>query len=432
VIRFILRKLGYGLLVLWGVITLVFILFNFKPGDPARMAGGQHVTPEVLQAIQRDLNLDVSPWKHYLLFLNELSPVSIHSLNPDSRIYSDRDKYNFFGLLLAGEQRSIGFKVPYLGRSYQSRKKVSEVLAESIPGTFILATVAIVFALIVGIFLGVVSALKKDSWIDRTILVVSVLGMSGPSFFMAIIISWIGGYVWFEQTNLPAFPMAMLLLGFIVFGVKNRSAERKDLIRGMLKSGIVFLGLGLGIWIFAELFQSIFPTWNMAFLTQKLTLPGTGLSMTGSLFTYGILDGRQLALQNLILPALTLGIRPLSVVIQLMRNSLLDVMGQDFIRTAYSKGLSTAQVIWRHAIRNALNPVITAVSGWFASMLAGAVFIEFVFGWKGLGLAIFQALTKDDLPIVMGGVLVIAVIFVGLNILVDIIYGWLDPRVRIQ
>lgn len=122
--------------------------------------------------------------------------------------------------------------------------------------------------------------------------------------------------------------------------------------------------------------------------------------------------------------------RPLAVVIQLMRGSLLDVMSQDYIRTARAKGLSTYAVILKHALRNALNPVITAASGWFAGMLAGAVFIEYIFAWNGLGKAIVDALNSMDLPVVMGSVLVIASIFILINIFVDVIYAWLDPRIR--
>ena len=134
--------------------------------------------------------------------------------------------------------------------------------------------------------------------------------------------------------------------------------------------------------------------------------------------------------KNLILPALVLGIRPLAVVIQLMRNSLLEVLNQDYIRTARAKGLNQFQVVKNHALRNSLNPVITAISGWFASMLAGAVFVEYIFGWNGLGKEIVTALNTLDLPVIMGAVLVIAMVFITVNILVDLIYGWLDPRVK--
>lgn len=154
--------------------------------------------------------------------------------------------------------------------------------------------------------------------------------------------------------------------------------------------------------------------------------------MTGSLYTVDVWEGRTLALKHLVLPALTLGIRPLAVIIQLMRNSVLEVLGQDYIRTARAKGLSETKVMMRHVVRNALNPVLTASSGWLASMLAGAVFVEYVFGWKGLGMEVFRSLEKNDLPVVMGAVMVIAAVFVVINTLVDVLYGWIDPRVRLN
>jgi peptide/nickel transport system permease protein len=138
-----------------------------------------------------------------------------------------------------------------------------------------------------------------------------------------------------------------------------------------------------------------------------------------------------LDLKNLILPALTLGIRPLAIVVSLTRSSLLDVLSQDYIRTAYAKGLSKFRVVVVHGLRNALNPVITAVSGWFASLMAGAVFVEYVFDWKGIGVVIVDALDKYDLPVIMGSVLIISIMLIIINILVDIIYAWLDPRVRL-
>jgi len=135
-------------------------------------------------------------------------------------------------------------------------------------------------------------------------------------------------------------------------------------------------------------------------------------------------------LKNLILPAFTLGIRPLTIIMLLSRNSMIEVLSMDYIRTAYAKGLSLSRIIWKHALKNALNPVVTAVSGWFASLMAGVVFIEYIFGWKGLGFIIVNALNNYDFPVVMGSVLVISVIFIIINILVDVIYGFLDPRVN--
>jgi peptide/nickel transport system permease protein len=170
----------------------------------------------------------------------------------------------------------------------------------------------------------------------------------------------------------------------------------------------------------------------IAYLLGYVLHDYTGLPMTGSLFDSEPGVGRQLQLSHLILPALTLGIRPLAIITQLTRSSLLDVLGQDYIRTAYAKGLSSGMVIWKHALRNALNPVITAVTGWFAELLAGAFFVEYIFGWKGIGKLTVDALEKLDYPVVMGSVLMSAALFTAINIVADVLYGVVDPRARIQ
>jgi len=168
------------------------------------------------------------------------------------------------------------------------------------------------------------------------------------------------------------------------------------------------------------------------FFTGFWKLPGTGLEPSGSLYEVDVFEGPYPAWRNLILPMLTLGIRPLAIIIQLSRNAMLEEFGKEYIRTAYAKGLSKSAVVWRHALRNTLNPVITAVSGWFASLLAGAVFVEFIFGWQGLGLELYEALINEDFTVVMGAVLFISSIFVVINLVVDILYGWIDPRVRVR
>lgn len=357
-IRYILNKILYGLLTLLGVITIVFLLFTVLPGDPARMMLDQKEDPEQLALIRKNLGLDQPIWKQYLYYLNDLSPISIHAQSGEGYTSLGSGKYSGTSLFSIGNS-TILLKYPYMRISFQKQGKlVSDIIKETLPNTLVLAVSAIVFATIVGILLGIWSAVVKDSWWDRALLVITSIGMSTPSFFSAIII------------------------GFI-----------------------------------------------FAFLLHNLT----GLSMTGSL--YEIDDwgsGKHLQLKNLILPAFTLGIRPLAVITQLTRNSLLETLNQDYIRTAYAKGLKSSQVIRKHALKNSLNPVITATSGWFASMLAGAVFVEFIFGWNGLGKEIVNALNNLDLPIVMGAVLVIATTFICINILVDIFYVILDPKVRIQ
>lgn len=356
-LRYVGKRLLYGLLVLLGVVTLVFFLFNILPGDPARMMLGQRADEESIALINRDLGRDRPVVVQFAGYLNDLMPLSLHNNeNPESFFYLSPDKYEYATLLRIAST-SLVLKKPYLRRSYQSQRHVSEIIGAAFPQTALLAVVAMLFALLVGISLGVLSALHKDSWIDRTTLVFSTLGMSLPSFFAAILIAWLFAYV-------------------------------------------------MADW--------------------------TGLNMFGNLYSvddYG--EGEYLDLKNLILPALTLGIRPLATLTQLTKNSMLEALSQDYIRTARAKGLSHRRVVVRHALRNALNPVVTSASGWLASLLAGAVFVEYVFDWKGMGIVIVDALDTYDFPVVMGAILFICVLLVVINILTDLLYAALDPRVRL-
>jgi len=354
-LNFIIRRLSYGLLVLFGVITVVFFIFNILPGDSSRMMLGQRADQEAIDEINKELGLDRNIIVQYALYLNDLSPVSLHHQDPASATFYRNSKYGGWQIGSLGAYQLV-FKSPYLRRSFQSQRKVSDVLVESLPETGILALSAILIATLLGVFLGGVAALFQNGIIDRLLLVIATLGMALPSFFVGVIFAWLFGFVWAEFT---------------------------------------------------------------------------GLNMSGSLYEVDDLGrGEYLQLSNLILPAFTLGIRPLAVVLQLSRNAFLEVFSQDYIRTSKAKGLGFYRIMLRHVLKNALNPVLTAVSGMFAGLMAGAVFVEIIFSWKGIGWEIVNALEKYDLPIVMGAVLVIAVIFVLINIVVDILYGMLDPRVR--
>lgn len=339
-----------------GVITLVFFLFTVLPSDPARMMMGQRSDIATEEAIRKEMGLDLPIGIQYLAYLNDLSPISWHKTkDTDSFFYLDSSDYSYISLLQFSAS-SIVLKKPFMRRSYQSKRQVSEIIAEAFPKTAILALVSIFFAIIVGISIGILCAVFKDTWFDKIALFFSVLGMSLPSFFAAILFAWV-----------------------------------------------------------------------FAFLLADVT----GLSMFGSLYTvdnYG--SGQYLDLKNLILPAITLGIRPLALVVELTKNSILDVLSKDYIRTAKSKGVPYRRILIRHTLKNALNPVVTAISGWLASLLAGAVFVEYIFDWKGMGVVIVEALDKYDFPVVMGSLLYVSIILVIINIMVDIIYGWLDPQVK--
>jgi peptide/nickel transport system permease protein len=421
-ISYILQRLFYGLTVLFGVVTLVFFLFNLKPGDPARMLGGQFADEATIRNINRDLGLDKPLLSRYALYLNDLSLISWHQVKDAAASnYLDSSRYSYVPLLKTGDGAMV-LKWPYLRRSYQSKRNVSTIIAEAVPGTAVLALVAIAIAFIAGLLLGIISALNQNKFTDQVILFISVIGMSGPSFFVAIIFSWLGGYLWSDGIELPVIPVVVCLFWTTLswFYLKR---EKKVTFNHVFRNFTWSLLAGIALHVIIAVVLG----YDLALL-----LPGTGLRMTGSLYSIDPFEGKVFTPSNLVLPALTLGIRPLAVIVQLTRSSLLDVMEQDYIRTARAKGLSERAVLYGHALKNALNPVITAVSGWFASLLAGAVFIEFVFGWKGLGLEVFQALEKDDLPVVTGAVLFFALVFVIMNILVDWLYGLLDPRVRIQ
>ena len=324
----VIRKSMHGLGVLWGALTLVFLLFSFVP-DPARELAGQNEREEVVQAIREKHGLDDALHIRYARFFTGLIPVSM-----------DSDGWTWTGI--------------DLGRSFVSDRDVAEAIFQAMPPTFLLATTAMALALILGVSVGLWLAHTMGSWWDRWILGFASLGMSAPSFVMAILMSWFFGSVCHASTGLP---------------------------------------------------------------------------MTGGLWEVDPFLGPQLSWRNAILPALTLGVRPLSVVLQLTRNSAAEVLRSSYIRTARSKGMSTRRLILRHTLRNSLNPVVTAASGWFASMLAGAVFVEYVFGWQGLGMLMFRALERSDLPMVMGCVSSVALTFVLINVLVDQVYRLLDPRV---
>ncbi len=341
------KKFLYSLSVLLGITVLVFFMFQGF-GDPAKMIVGQTGDKKTLDNIRKDLYLDQPKWKQFLLYLNDVSPLCIHSKQ-------DIEKKELEGIFI-GSNTKLGLKIPYLRKSYQTKKNTGRMLLEALPGTLLLAFTAMLFAAFFGILLGVIAAVKKGTWLDTSAVFASIAGISAPSFFAAIIIAYLFGIV---------------------------------------------------------------------------LHPYTGLNLTGSWFDIDEVTGEKyLTLKNLILPAFTLGIRPLAIITQLTRSSMLDILSQDYIRTARAKGLGSRAIIFKHALRNALNPVITAITGWFAELLAGAFFVEYIFGWQGIGKLTVNALEKLDYPVVMGSVLLSGCIFILVNMLSDVLYRIVDPRVR--
>lgn len=331
------------------VVLIITSIIYLAPVDPTRLTFGQRSDNATVKAKKKELGLDQPLYVQLGLYLNDVSPISFYTNTAENQ-----EKYGYFKLIPLGGNILVA-KTPYLRESFQSGRKVTEILKGAIPQTSILAFTAMVIATLLGIALGVIASLKPGSWFDTGSIMASVMGYSLPSYIVAMILALVFGY-W------------------------------------------------LADW--------------------------TGLNIQGSLFELDDFGDEQIVWKNLILPAVALGIRPVALIMQLTRSTMLDILSMDYIRTAKAKGLDPKTVIIKHALRNALNPVTTAISGWFAGLLAGAFFVESVFSFNGLGQVTVTALLNFDIPVVLGCVLFTAFVFVVMNILVDILYAVLDPRVK--
>lgn len=307
-IQYALKRILYLIPVFIGVTFFTFLIFLVVPGDPVRLALGQHPNPELQQKIEHELGMDL-PW--YIRY------------------------FRYIGKAVQGD----------LGTSIRTGEPVTKIILDRFPATLTLTVAAMVFAIIVGLPAGIVSATKQYSLVDNTFMVMALVGISMPVFVLGLI----------------------LLLIFVSF---------------------------LHI------------------------VPGTG---------YG--DGQ---LIYMLLPAITLGTIPMAIISRMTRSSLLEVMGSDYIRTARAKGIKEKSVVLKHAFKNAFIPVVTVIGNNFASLMAGAIITERVFNWPGIGSATISAIEQRDLPVVMGLVFFIAIIFVVVNLIVDISYIFIDPRIKLE
>ena len=307
-LAYIARRGAAALGVLLGVATVTFVLNFVLPGDPARLLAGQRADAETIAAIRQQLGLD--------------QPLPVQYVR-------------FLGRLLQGD----------LGRSYVTNRPVLEIILERFPATALLTVSSMLLATVLGVLLGVLAAVRPNSWLDTLLMLLALVGISVPSFVAGLLVLLLFGVV------LGWFPIA----GYIDQG------------------------------------------W-----------------------------------EYLVLPMLTLALRPMSIIARMTRSSMLEVLGQEYIRTALAKGVPTGRVLLRHALRNALNPVVTTVSAWFAGLLAGAFFVEYIFNWPGIGSVAIAAIEKLDYPLIQGTVLFAAVVFVVVNAIVDVLYAVVDPRVQLR
>ena len=315
---------------------ITFVLSHSVPADPVAAYLGQSalLDPEIVAAFKREWGLDKPLHEQYLAYL---------------------------GNLFQGN----------LGRSILSKRPVEEDLEQYLPNTILLATAAIVFAVVIGVPLGVISAVKRNHPIDHVVRAVSLIGVSIPVFWLSLVSLFVF-YYWLDWLPGP----------------------------GMLDNKFVA------------------PTSVTGFLPIDALIAGD-MDVFGN------------AMRHLVLPALVLSSFSVGLIARVTRSSMLEILGQDFMRTARAKGLKERIVITRHALRNALIPTITVIGLAYGNQLGGAVLTETIFSWPGIGRYAYQAASSLDFPAVMGVTMLIAGIYIGVNLIVDILYGVLDPRIRV-
>jgi len=272
-----------------------------------------------------------------------------------------------------------------LGESYHRHgQKVSDVLSDKFINTAILTIAAMVIAIVIGVIVGIFSAVRPNSILDYITMTGALIGVSAPVFWLGMMLyivfisklHWISGEGFIDSSMFMRIPVH---LGSVKFSVPYFFQ-------------VIHLSTGQGTW------RLILPYFN----------------------------------EKLVLPAVTLGTIPMAIIARMTRSSMLEVMNLDYIRTARAKGLSEFRIITRHALKNALIPIITVIGTQFAYLLAGAVLTETVFAWPGLGSVVVEAIRQRDFPIVMGAVMLFAFVFVMVNLVVDILYAIADPRIRYE
>ena len=301
---FLIKRLVYGLVVLWVVTTLTFILLRLAPGGPFDRE--RKLPPEVLANIEAKYHLDEPLSKQYLRYLT--------------------------GIL----HLDLGPSYKYLDRG------VKEIISDTLPTSVLLGLLALVFALMVSFPTGLIAAYFRNSWIDRFALLTATLGISVPHFILGALLIW----------------LFALQLGWLQAGLWDNTA-------------------------------------------------------------------------SMILPTVTLGAAPAAYMAALLRSTLIDALGEDFIRTARAKGLREGAVLFKHALRNSLVPVLTVMGPLTAALLTGSFVVEYVFAIPGMGRFFITAVTDRDYPLIMGVTLVYTVLLVGANFLVDLFYAYVDPRIRV-
>ncbi len=356
-VRFLIRRLISIIPVLIGIIFVTFVLVRSIPGDPCIAMLGERANQQTCADFRRRYGLDDNILVQFT---------------------------NYTAILLSGD----------LGNSIKLGRPVGDILLERLPMTLELSIGAMLFAVGVGVPLGIISAYKRRSILDALTMIGANIGVSIPIF-------WLG----------------LMLAAF--FGVTLRDTPFYLPTGSRLTAGVSI--------------PSLLQTWNLQDLqgVPRAVLTFIANMVTVNALLTGRFDVLGDALRHLILPSVALGTIPLSIIARLTRSSLLDVMGNDYIRTARAKGLGERIVLFRHAMRNALLPLVTVIGLQFGGLLGGAVLTETVFNLPGVGKFLVESIFARDYPVVQGFTLTIALIFILINFLVDVSYAYLDPRIRL-
>jgi peptide/nickel transport system permease protein len=355
---YILRRILLSIPVLFGILFATFVLGRVIPGDPCRAILGEKATDAVCDEFIKRHGLDQPILIQFGHYVNEIA-------------HGD------------------------FGRSFRFSKPVTELLAERLPITVELSMAALIVSLVVGVPLGVISAVKHNSWVDVLTMLWANTGVSMPVF-------WLG-----------------LMLAYI-FALALKDTPFQLPPSGRLSPGLIPV--------------PFYEVWNL-----ELTPGTTSFAILDFISRMNILNGLlstdfnlvKDAVTHLILPALALGTIPMALIARMSRSAMLEVLGQDYIRTARAKGLRQRTVVMKHAFRNALLPLVTVVGLSLGGLLGGAVLTETVFNLSGVGRILYDAITARDYGIVQAFTVVIAIFFVALNLVVDISYAYLDPRIRL-
>lgn len=336
-LKYILNRLLLLIPTLIGVVTLVFFMIALAPGDPARVMLGERASKEKIEKLREDLGLDKPLIQQYSLYMQRVVHLDF-------------------------------------GKSIKSGQKVMNEIRERFPATIELAICSIIFATLLGVLIGVISATKKNTWVDFSAMVGALFGVSIPVFWLALVM-------------------------------------------------IMIFSVGL----------NMFPTGGRINIRFYFT-PETNFYLLDT-FKY-IFKGHPeyflSALHHLILPSIALGTIPLAIIARTTRSSMLEVLKQDYIKTVRSTGIKEQRVIYRYALRNALLPVITVIGLQFGLLLSGAMLTETIFSWPGIGKWLYQAIEARDYPAVQGGIIIISTCFVLINLAVDILYSVINPKIRLQ